>query len=183
PSEGEPPVEGECEGEVPAAPQNVTIHYVEGEAGRLDLSWDVSVGATNYRVYRREAWTEEEFVLIGESESTTYTDTTAPPGSGDYASPDGCWAESMDCVGCINSDSNPGCYYTWHSSGQQVEYYVTAYNACGESLPSEIDYNSAWKNFSFKSMLLRNGDSLLLFGVMAGLVVLSERRRCLRIVN
>ncbi|OQB96774.1 MAG: hypothetical protein BWX80_04158 [Candidatus Hydrogenedentes bacterium ADurb.Bin101] len=151
------------------------MQSVIGEAGRIDLSWEASAGATGYKIYRRPAWTDEAFVLIGETADVTYLDATAPPGYGDYAYPDGCFAESMDCMGCINSDSNPGCYYTWHGYGQQVEYYVTAYNACGESLPSEIDNHSAWKNFSFKSMLLRNGDSLLFLGVLAGLAAVSKR--------
>ncbi len=171
--EGETPTEGECE--MPVAPQNVAVRYVEGEAGRLDLSWDTSAGATGYRVYRRLTGTGEAFVFIGETATDTYMDTTVPPGTGDYAYPDGCFSESLDCMGCINSESNPGCYYTGHNFGQAVEYWVTATNACGESLPSQSASASAWKSFTPKSLLLRHADVLMFLGVLTGLAAFSKR--------
>ncbi|HOC68843.1 MAG TPA: hypothetical protein PKO23_08535, partial [Candidatus Hydrogenedentes bacterium] len=165
--------EGECE--KPAAPKNVTVRLVEGEAGRLDLSWDTSARATGYKIYRRPSGSAEAFVFIGETNTNTFTDTNAPAGAGDYAYPDGCFAESLDCTGCINSENNPGCYYTGHYYGQEVEYWVTAYNACGESLPSQSASTSAWKNLTPKSLLLRHADTLMFLGVLASLAAFSRR--------
>ncbi len=173
--EGEVTPEGEGECEKPAAPKNVTVRLVEGEAGRLDLSWDTSARATGYKIYRRPSGSAEAFVFIGETNTNTFTDTNAPAGAGDYAYPDGCFAESLDCTGCINSENNPGCYYTGHYYGQEVEYWVTAYNACGESLPSQSASTSAWKNLTPKSLLLRHADSLLFLGVLASLAAFSRR--------
>ena len=54
-----------------------------GETGKPELTWNEVEGATTYVVYRSTS-SSKNFKKIGESETTSYTDTTAKKGTTYY---------------------------------------------------------------------------------------------------
>jgi hypothetical protein len=162
--------------EAPAAPENlqaVTVTYVSGQ---INLTWEPSEEATGYQVYRRIVGSADAFEKIGVSIVPSYSDTNAPTGYDDNT-PMNCLSSTFDCMGCISSESNPGCYASGHILGDAVEYQVTAVNECGESDPSNIATAAAWKKLKFLMATIGNSDMLLFLGVAVALLVISRKFR------
>jgi len=174
--------------ETPRAPQNLVADSLPGVAGRIDLRWDASDGATGYKVYRRlvltvpaskedvESLIKEagDYELLGTTTEANYTDESAPEGYDDFT-PKCCMYSSFDCMGCINIDENPGCYDVEHLPGALVEYQVVAFNECGDSAPGSSVSASAYKLLTAASVLMLNADMLLFLAVVLLMVLVSKR--------
>ncbi|GGA02889.1 hypothetical protein GCM10008018_56190 [Paenibacillus marchantiophytorum] len=67
--------------QVPAAPANVTVSKVEAQS--VSLQWTGSTGATGYTVYRADS-PMGEFISVGQTSSTSFTDSSAIMTSAHY---------------------------------------------------------------------------------------------------
>jgi len=73
-----------------------------GGPDRVDVAWPAVAGATRYRLYRSSGGCGGNFVAIGETAITSYTDPVATPGSYSYkveaATVDSCYSQESNCA-------------------------------------------------------------------------------------
>ncbi len=162
-----------CES-APLAPQGVSAEPDSTRIGLIHLAWAVSDTASSYRIYRRLADSQDDFVLIGTSSTVLFDDEEAPAGYDSQAPSGGC-ASFEDAVGCINPYCWNGCYELTHVPGTQMEYCVTAVNDCGESAPSPHVTASAYKLFQGASVAGLAPDSLIYACLCVALSWISRR--------